>query len=699
MSDLPIDIQAWIEAQERPKAARYRQARFLKTEYKALVWKCDFGTKGSFEIDWRVTLSDGSLLTAAKNARLLDSFRVFLCVQAHPDSTSQSFERADNTTYHSVRSAMWIIDYFLLNDESLKLHQHALAGLTESDIERMLSAFAASSTVEGVYDWRTRLTELLRRGIKTVGWDDICQGVKRSREIVEVRVEEGDRELELSEVEIIYARFWLRREGLARTSGSKWPYTVKPNAASIASRIFNGTIAAYATKLTVPEELCWAPKESYSVEYPRSAIRAEPADREQPRSLPSMRSHLRVARCLRLVSAMSAKIPKAALRALTAARAELLIASERVGHFLLPSPEHVKFGLEKAIEFFKKQVPHILSSYVSVIQAAFAAGEGERTFATRQRVSNLIEEKTRLFGVKVWNLSRDFAGVSRLTMKEKHRRPASQFFYALRNNEGLVELAQIALGACLFIVGALTGRRQGELQDLKSDKCVDVKQHLLVFANRKSGILGVRNIESRPIPPLVSEVIICIQNFHAELRAASAISGATNLFSTVTANGACVLSGASMNRLLDRFIDYIELPLNPDGTRSYIRQHQLRRFFVTDYYRNRGGNLATLTWYLGHTHLRQIEAYLDSDYGAYERERSQAHVAVEGLQQSQSSPYESLRDLIDGKFGTRNAVFEEADAVEDFLASKRHDPRYKIIDEVLAFRSAGTLKVHFLREG
>ncbi|WP_157694735.1 hypothetical protein [Caballeronia fortuita] len=697
MSDLPLDIQAFIVEQERSREERYRQASFLKSEYENPVWTCDFGTKGTFEIDWRVKLSDGSILTERK--RLWDSLRMFLCVQTNPDASRKSFEKSDARSYYLVRQAMDVVDYLLLNDASLCLHSYGLNALTVSDMQRMLEAFAKSSSIRSVVDWSSRLEKTLYDGIATLTWDDICGAMSHSRKIAEVHVPDEDRELHFDEREIVFSRIWLWRERANSSGSSRWPYRVKPSSRFLCSRIFDGTIGLCKAKFSLPEELCWAPKESYVTEYPRASVQAERFDIENGRSLTTMEDFLRVVRRLRMISVKGNKVPQAALKALKDARAAKLISSPRIGHFIIPAAQHVKFALDKAVRFFKEHVPHILESYAAVVSASYAAGMPCYKFATSSNVLKHIDDRTRLLGVRVWHLAFDTSGTGRLRDREKVRPSASIFFDALRNNEGLVELTKIAFGACLFIVGALTGRRQGELEDLISGKCIDPKMHRMTFENRKSGASGVRQSLTRPIPPLVTEVINCIQSFHKKMQLIGSFGENVKIFSSPTRFGNCVISQVAMGVLLDRFMDYIELPANNEGTRSYIRLHQLRRFFVSDYYRRRGGTLGTLSWYLGHSDPRQVDAYLDIDYGPYELERSQAHVAVESLQMYDNSPYERLRDLIEEKFGTRAAVIDEADAVEAFLISKRHDSKFRIINDVLEFKGVGTLRAHLILEG
>ncbi|WP_175939202.1 site-specific integrase [Caballeronia sp. BCC1704] len=696
MSNLPADIQKWIDEDIAEKAKRLRRARFLKSSYESPVWTCFFEDRHEFQIDWQVRLNDGSLLTDPKNDELWDECRMFLCAQEHAEE-NKGREKAGRSTYYNVRSAMRIIDYFLLNGETLRIHRFALNALTASDVKRMLSTLAASGAAADIYNWRERLGDYLRGESASVTWDDVCSAMKRSPNIASIDLNADERELNLSDRELIYARIWIHREGLCVSESSGAPYSIKPNTVALSSRIYKNTIAG-AVRRKMLEELCWAPKETYTCEYPRASVQAAPYEDDQPASIATLRLYLRVVRRLRHVADAGKGIPRAALRELTDASAELYLAQTSTGHYVIPSTAEVNFAFARAVDFFKREVSHIFSSYVSVARAACnAKEEGWRAYATPLRIKELVKKETREIGVAVWSLARALGRSWPGLNNEKMRPSASDFFDRMRKNEGLLELLHIAIGACLFIVGAVSGRRQGELQDLVAATCLDVDNRLLVFANRKTGYLGSRQIISRPIPKLAIQVISQIRQFHKELSEIEGMPKIVGVFCSFSEDGECVLSHSSMNRLLDRFYDYIEMPLRASGERAYIRQHQLRRFFVTSYYMRRAGTLDALSWYLGHVSLKEVDAYIDFDFSVEERERVQAHVAVEALKTSSDSAYERLRAVIESRFGSACVVVDESDAVEMFLCSKRREGDGQAVDEVLSFPCGRKLALHVTR--
>lgn len=694
MSNLPDDIRRWIEDSVVDKANRLRRAQFLKSEYKSPIWNCYFSKGYEFEIDWQVRLADGSLLTDKKNQELWDEFRMFLCAQEHHDNNNTK-EKFGVTVYQNVRCAMRVIDYFLLNDATLKLHRHALSAITASDVERMLAKFAASGSFADIYDWDKRLSDYLREQLTTITWEDICRAVKKNRKIVEIEFDANEKKLTLSEQEIIYSRLWLYREGLAVRGSSGLEYSMKPDMKALSSRIFSENIAA-AVKRSLPQELCWAQKDSYACEYPRAPVQAAPYEDSQPASIGVLRMYFRVARRLRDIASVGKVIPQLALQELSRAKPELYLAKLLTGHYVIPSVADVNYAFKKAVEFFKEEVGHIFASFVSVARAKCHDRDGWRKFLTPTRIMTLVKRKTLKRGVKVWSIARNLSISWPGSINQNIRPPASRFFEGFRRNEGLLELVHIAIGACLFIVGAVTGRRQGELKDLDPATCLDVKSQLLEFSVRKTGYLGSRQIVQRPVPKLVIDVISRLKKFHEDLAAIKGTSQVKGIFATFCDDGECVLSNTSMNRLLDRFCDYIEMPLNESGQRKYIRQHQLRRFFVTTYFMRRSGTLGALSWYLGHVSFEQVDSYIDFDFAVEERERAQAHVAVEALKDSKVSPYEQLRAVIESKFGSTSVMIDESEAVEMFLHAKRHEEGGHIIDEVLKFPGGSELALHIV---
>ncbi|MFP3568590.1 site-specific integrase [Paraburkholderia sp. SIMBA_030] len=697
MSNLPDNLRRWIEDSVADEAKRLRRTEFLKSEYASPVWNCFFLDGLEFKIDWRVRLADGTFLTDVKNFELWDEFRMFLCAQEYAEE-NKGRDRFGITVYNNVRCGMRVIDYLLLNDATLKLHQNALSALTAPDVTRMLAKLADSGAVADIYDWNERLRAYLREQSATITWDDICRIVKRNKRIVDIEFDSDEQELNLSGPELLYSRFWLFREGLYVHGSSGLEYSMKPDMVRLSALLYSGSIAA-TVRRRVPPELCWGRKETYACEYPRAPVQAVPYEDNQPASLAVLRMYIRVARRLRDVAAVGKVIPKAALQELTAARPELLIAQIKTGHYLIPSVADVNFAFEKAVDFFKSEVKPIFSSFLSVARAACSAGIGWRKFLTPSQIKKAVGKKTRRTGVSTWSVARAFGKAWPGFISQNERRPASMFFKSFRNNEGLLELVHVAMGACLFIVGAVSGRRQGELKDLDPATCINAEQRTLKFELRKTGYKGRRQVVERPIPKLAIEVIARIKEFHEELSAIDGMPKIKGIFATFSDDGECTLSHSSMNRLLDRFCDYIEMPLNEWGQRKYLRQHQLRRFFVTTYFMRRSGTLDALSWYLGHVTYKQVDAYIDFDFSVEERERAQVHVAVEALKTTEKSPFERLREVIESKFGSSSVVVDDSDAVEMFLYSTRHESEGRVIDEVLKFPGGKQLALHVVPGG
>jgi hypothetical protein len=126
--------------------------------------------------------------------------------------------------------------------------------------------------------------------------------------------------------------------------------------------------------------------------------------------------------------------------------------------------------------------------------------------------------------------------------------------------------------------------------------------------------MGLRSTQARPIEPIGASMIAEIERFQRILNRIGFGNRVSTLFSPPSGHGTNNRINAdtfAFNKHLDEFCDYFEIPLNSDGKRYYIRQHQLRRFFALLFFHsNSFGSLETLQWMLGHTDLRHVWHYI-----------------------------------------------------------------------------------------
>ncbi|WP_029654098.1 hypothetical protein [Marinobacter daepoensis] len=156
--DLPLELEFLAHHFEAPSSL-YRQAEWLTGDFEADVWRYSFDFKNQKELDWRVELSDASLLTDPENAVLLDSFKYWLIASTHPYENSGAANGL-KSQYAAFNRTMHLIDYLLLNDERFQLYRYGLEGLSEDDIKGILSQLLRSNDVfEALFDWPAKLVE------------------------------------------------------------------------------------------------------------------------------------------------------------------------------------------------------------------------------------------------------------------------------------------------------------------------------------------------------------------------------------------------------------------------------------------------------------------------------------------------------------------------------------------------------------
>ena len=100
---------------------------------------------------------------------------------------------------------------------------------------------------------------------------------------------------------------------------------------------------------------------------------------------------------------------------------------------------------------------------------------------------------------------------------------------------------------------------------------LNASEDQLLFRNRKSGVLGYRELEERPIPPIVVRLIKMLDSLQNGLIRIGALQSKTALFAPPTACGnapLCEIVSEAFDDSVDIFCDYFELPLNMKGERA-----------------------------------------------------------------------------------------------------------------------------------
>lgn len=115
----------------------YRQAPWLKSDFRAPLWRCVFAGTAEYTIDFRVRVNSKQLLTSKAHSNLLETFKCWLIAQTHPDTNNGVALGAGASNYR-VYQTLHLIDYFLINANRLQIDRYGLEGLSQNDMYGLL---------------------------------------------------------------------------------------------------------------------------------------------------------------------------------------------------------------------------------------------------------------------------------------------------------------------------------------------------------------------------------------------------------------------------------------------------------------------------------------------------------------------------------------------------------------------------------
>ena len=199
--------------------------------------------------------------------------------------------------------------------------------------------------------------------------------------------------------------------------------------------------------------------------------------------------------------------------------------------------------------------------------------------------------------------------------RRKHRKPT------------FLAIIQALIGACVMCIGFLKPSRIDELSELERD-CVTVKgfahkNHWLRFALGKSGDKGVNDIVEKPIPSVTAKAISLLQDLGDHMVNLHNVTGkaSTKLFYLPTGHNLQPPQSYDfedkINTCLDAFVDLCILPTDHNDKKTYIRVHEMRRFFIIMmFYHGKFQALDAVRDIAGHTDASHTYAYIteNSDY-------------------------------------------------------------------------------------
>lgn len=680
------ELEALLAPFEPAPGPRYRSAPWLKRPFDSHVWVIDCGTR--FEVDWRVSLPGGRLLTSPRHTELWEVLRSWLVARTHVDTTGGRLHSPFSERNALSRILHWI-DYILLRADELGVAAHGLRGLSTNDLRAMVATVAGSrSSISSVYQWPSRLTEYLRRQISAIT-EGCVEKARRSHPDLLLGIPEGsDRTTLLDNEEIIKARAWLHGRGLYdfRDNG----FRQSPSNAFFARELYAHTVAGRSLPLPLVRELCIGPDYNFHREYPRAPVFSAGRTTMTSRELSAYVDCLRPLELLRQEGLGAPSVDTEDLRP-----AMRSAASEPAGRYRT-LPHSVVFGtLRSAIEYAIQFGDALVDSFLSVSDAAARTGEDPYAFSLKHDIKPYLTAKCLELGVRRYTFEPLNSGIQGGPPKLSK----FEWFRQLRSNCGLYEAILVLYGAIQLVTGAVMARRVGELIDLRAGTSLDDSGTRLVFENRKSGVADLRDSEARPIPPVAARFLALLERLQDGLIRIGTLTKRTSLFSAPRKSGPdpmTRLGPKSYCDALDMFCDWTETPLDGEARRYYVRQHQLRRFFAMLFFWGGGfGGMDTLRWFLGHTDVASLWHYITESVPGATLRSVAAEWAAYGVRHA-TKEAELLAAELAEHFGTSEFATLEEEALvlhlEDLMAEGRLSIEPQFLDGGTQYRIAVVLR-------
>lgn len=662
---LPPEL-AFLSPLLRSPGEEYRTAVWLLSDFDDPVWQYSFEYKKSpKELDWNVPLSDGSSLLDAKNKSTLDGFKYFLTSSTRNDSDSGETNDLKGQQARQFWRACHIVDFLLLNDARYKISTYGLAGLTGGNLIEVLDTLVKNTSVsESVYNWTSTLRNYCKNLLNETSEEDILKTLNDRPQLLILTHEQKDEDelgIPFELIPPIRACLYINN----MYGSPQVDYGYQPNTIKLSEVLYPNSLWGKSQAKTVHHILGFNDDVSmFTREHPAIPAHTGANTIMRDQTYFDYRASL-----YNLGTLHEIGLPAPQSSALVEANAYTPKLGEK-GRFRTVPSEIVFKSLRHAIEFHIEHGEEIVKGFCRIALECQKRGVTPSTLSESE-VQHIVGPKLVDFGVR--QLSMSSRVIDSKTLRESIKGDKSEYYSNLRKNVGLYELLATYVGGIQLTVGVLMARRVSELFSLKADKCLSICGDWLYFGNAKStkNLFGHRRTEARPIEPIARDMIKNLIKMQKVLKRIGYIKSYHTLFALPHMRGTRGLvdtSNAGYNRNLDMFCDYFEMPLNDQGQRWYLRQHQMRRFFaMLFFYCGSFSNIDTLRWMLGHTDIKHVYNYITESTGGAILASAAAQHAAENIHLGNTENFKDLVELIKKHYKTENYTLIAASALEDYI--------------------------------
>lgn len=638
-------------------------ARWLLSRFEEPVWNCRFD-KSTITINFSVTLADETVLTDARNSKLLNCIKRFLCAQTHP-SVIGGKTFTPETEKALVTRAIHVVDYFLLRG-CFTSKKSSFRELSKNDIYGFIDTISGHRLIKAsIYEPEERVLAFLR----TVKMDSTELDALRERHPLLFDTVDCDLPEGFDESRVQLARAWLYKNGFNTTSGPNQPFERCLSLTRLLDCLIGTRVLdSLQFKGVSLDYLNFSPRELFIREH--RAVPVQLSVEDERASFEYVMSYLQILRVMDFANDSSDRLVDE--DALSALNDEELLKNgllKQKGRFTTLPLEVANRSLGKAIEFYLEFGEALVDQYLMMAKTNWQGNEFD---------FSLPEPLQRL-------------GIKRFENAETDR---YNFFVNLRSGSSLYHMLQVLIGSILVLVNTLMARRASEIRKFTRDSIVkDGNQYFLAFDLSKARVGPLRKRALRPLPVIAAEALTLLDRLNEGLRKFGYESTQT-LFSNLplTQKQNFIPYGSSkptvnwLNLCLNRFCDYTETPLDTMGRRYYVRPHQLRRnFAMLFFWQGSFGGIEILQYFLGHQKPSFTYRYVTESLSGKVLRQVKAQVATE-LIKTHSVETESLAELICERYGVsldKLYILPENDVtayVEDLLMAGEAEIEPEFVD-------------------
>lgn len=571
-------------------------SKWLRHEQNGLL-TFKFGKK-DFVANLNIPLNDGSLLTDKKNKEIYSLVKRWIHEQHFP-RTRKLAHMKSSTAKSRLWAVLRVIDKFFLNSVPLSIYPHGFSQVTPGVINQMLIEFIQSNNShDSIYSWPKRLSNFLKEKIMCSSQDDFMEFTKENPIFLEPIPKCIKRELSLTDDEIFQSRVWLYKNNYYEQRDEElWPGHIKTTV--LVKELYPHCIMAQHMR-PVSLELEIQAICGYRREYPQIPVRRESESA----------THLRYNK-FRGVLLSQKNLPHSAIKIPSVSLNELTNNDQKddlaiIGSYLtLPHFMTIE-TLRKSVLFFEENADSIFNFCAEILRSAWAENITPQAYYQKY----IFPQSTPGERFSCWNLC--------VPSRTAYTAGAtSESLNKMRRMEGVLQSYYALMGSIQYTVGFLSARRQSELLKIRfSDICND--NNYISTLVMKTGIGENRLRFELPVVPLIMKMLSRIKQFLTDCGIPPEViqgSYCFGRFSLRRKPGVNNPATKYYNSHLDVACDLFETDV-VDGSRFYVRQHQLRRAFAIGFfYLNERGSLSVLSYYFGHMDFKQIYRYITTVIG------------------------------------------------------------------------------------